>query len=269
MQVAVPKKKSLGLTLPTEPSIPSENLIDYTWLIYGEKKIGKTSLVAQFPNTLFLMFEPGGKSLSTYQRFCSTWDEFLGYIELLESTPAHGFKTICIDTANLAYDSCLQYVCRKAMIEHPSDEGYGKGWNKVKQEFFDAHKRIAALGVGFVAIAHANLDVKETRSGASFHTIEPDLTKQAAGFYAGVVDVIGYYHYVGNERFLQIAGDDFAQAGSRCTDNFKKPNGERITKIPMGKDAKEAYNNLVAAFNNNLTIELKEVVKKLPVRVVR
>ena len=59
--------KISGLTLPTEKSKPSSRLGDYTWLIYGAKKIGKTSLVAQFPETLILSFEPGTKALEVFQ----------------------------------------------------------------------------------------------------------------------------------------------------------------------------------------------------------
>ena len=48
---------------------------------------------------------------------------------------------------------------------------------------------------------------------------------------------------------MQIVGDDYVSA--KCpSQNFRIPSGERVERIPMGKSAKEAAKNLMAAFNN-------------------
>jgi len=65
--------------------------------------------------------------------------------------------------------------------------------------------------------------------------------------------VIGYYHIENNQRFLQIREDDFAMAGCRCEENFLTPDGQQIFKIPMGNTPKEAYDNIIKAFNNKQT----------------
>jgi hypothetical protein len=82
-------------------------------LIYGTKKIGKTSLAAQFPDALFMMFEPGGKALSIYQVDCSTWSNALGYLDLLEAQKKAGtlkYRTIVLDTGFEAFQKCFEYI---------------------------------------------------------------------------------------------------------------------------------------------------------------
>lgn len=232
-------------------STPSNRLEDYTWLIYGEKKIGKTSLVSHFPSALFCMFEPGGKALSIRQTpTLDHWEQFLGYIALLEKD-TQGIKTVVIDPGNIAYERCLDFVCRRENISHPGKvQDWGASWKLISKEFQSAHLRLAKLNLGFIVLAHAKLMNMETRSGQTFTKVIPVMSGSTEEFYAGVIDIIGYYQYFGAERFLQIRGDDFAQAGCRCEQNFLTKSGEPIIRIPMGKSSKEAYQNIVRAFNN-------------------
>jgi len=243
--------KKISVSLPTIKSTPSNNLEDYTWMIHGEKKIGKTSLVSHFDNLLFLMFEPGGKSLEIFQTPTITdWAEAKAYVKELESSE-HDFKNVCIDPGNQAYERCLEYVCKQNGIIHPGGQNdYGQSWKKVSSEFQSLHIDIAHSGMGFIVIAHSKEVDKETRTGETFSKVVPVLSGSTEEFYAGIVDIIAYYHYVGGKRFLQIRGDDYVQAGARCENNFLTPSGEQVFRIPMGDSSKEGYKNLVKAFNN-------------------
>lgn len=240
----------IDFDLPTEASEPSTFIGDYTFLIYGSKKIGKTSLAAQFPGALGFEFEPGGKALSMYQLPCKSWAIFKQAIAKLYAAP-HKFKTFVIDTGAIAYERCMEYVCAKAEIAHPGDEGYGKGWKRVASEL---QAQMSAMfmhpGCGSLILCHDKVEEIETRTGKKYNKTIPDLSGQASSYFAGVIDVIGYYHIQDNKRWLQIREDDYAIAGCRPELNFLTPSGEQIFKIPMGNSAKEAYNNLVKAFNN-------------------
>lgn len=248
------KTASVSTPMPTSlPTIskPSQRLEDYTWLIYGEKKIGKTSLVSHFPSAMFCMFEPGGKALAIRQTpTIDRWEQFLQYIALLEKD-TQGVKTVVIDPGNIAYDRCLDFICESENITHPGKvQDWGASWKLISQEFQKAHLRLAKLNLGFIVLAHAKVVNMETRSGQTFTKVIPVMSGSTEEFYAGVIDIIGYYHYFGAERFLQIRGDDFAQAGCRCESNFLTKSGEPIVRIPMGRSSKQAYENIVRAFNN-------------------
>lgn len=239
----------IEIELPTELSTPSSSIGDYTWLIYGEKKIGKTSLSSQFPKALSLMFEAGGKALKMFQMPMPSWAHFKQTVDKL-SEEEHKFQTLVIDTGAIAFDRCMEYVCEKNEMVHPSDEGYGKGWDKVKKEFQGTCLRAMSLDLGTVILAHDTLKEVETRSGRKYQQIQPALSGQAEAFFAGVIDTIAYYHYEGSERFLQIRGDEKVICGTRCAKNFIALDGKPVHKIPMGKSEVEAYANIVKAFNN-------------------
>lgn len=238
----------LGITLPTELSEPSHSIGDYSFLIYGSKKIGKTSLASQFPKSLAFMFEPGGTALRLLQQPCPSWAHFKQSIDKIPKPCP--YKTFIVDTASVGYDRCMEYTCAKASIDHPSDEGYGKGWDKVKKELASQLSRLMLINAGLVALAHDKAQEIETKSGRKFTKIMPNLTGQAESYFSATIDVIGYYHIEDNQRWLQIREDDFAVAGCRCEENFLTPDGQQIFKIPMGNSPQEAYKNLIKAFNN-------------------
>jgi len=248
------KKKSsvgLGLSLPTEPHVPTKNLQDYTWMFIGVKKIGKTSLAVQFEGSLLFKFEPGGKSLPCYQVSVPTWDHFREYVRLMKVSKK--YKLAVIDTATIAYDRNLEYVCRKNNIVHPGAvDDYGTSWSKVRTEFEAVHGQIFSQDMGLIVITHLREVTAQTRGGNKFSKSVPALSSQADEFYAGVIDNIIYYERdeFGKPWMTIRAYDDYIVAGTRCTENFFTPNGKPIYRIPAGKSAKEAYRNLVRAFNN-------------------
>ena len=245
------RDSSDDLSLPTKVSTPSQSFQDYTWLIYGDRKIGKTSLVAQFDKTFIMSFEPGTKALEVMQRDVPKWEHFKKYVELLKDDKE--FKTVAIDTGALAYERCMEFVCARDGMEHPSDGSYGKGWKAVQIEFMLQHSDLFNTGKGIFVLAHSKEKTITSLSGTEYQVIGPDLSGQADGYYAGVIDNICYYHYMGKKRYLRIRGSENVIAGTRCEGKFLTPGGEQIVNIPMGNCAEEAHANLLKAFNNKQT----------------
>lgn len=244
-------------SLPTEKSKPATKIHQFTWLIYGKKKIGKTTLVTQFPKCVMFLFEPGSKAISAFKvpvdREClSNWGDALSHIKLLKKRSSHPFQTVCFDPGNKAYEMCLRHVCKKLGITHPGKQNdYGASWHAVSEEFQDVHSRLAGMGMAFVVIAHEkSKEIEDPDTGVTYDVIMPRFPGGASDFYEGVIDNIGYYHYVGRRRYLQIRGTQTVVAGTRCQNNFLTPEGAPIFKIPMGDSCGEAFRNIVKAFNN-------------------
>lgn len=250
------RDSELDLELPQEKSEPSDALQDYSLLIYGRKKIGKTTLASQFDGALFLMCEPGGKALRIRQVPVRNWPEFRGYVELAIKDKAT--RTVVIDTTDFAYEYCLDYVCEKMAIDHPSDEGYGKGWKAVRAEFTEVISNLLHSGKGVIFISHSKDEEFKTRKSETYSKIVSSMPGQAKDVLEGLVDIWANYDYDGKRRILVIGGNDEVDAGHRIEGRFKYPSGEPIEIIPMGRSPKEGYRNFVDAFNNHMPGERKD-----------
>ncbi len=241
-----------ALALPKALSEPKTSLLDYSLLIYGEKKIGKTSLCAEFPGAFFLMCEPGGKSLRIFQKPVAKWRDFVGYVDLLEKG-GHGFKTVVVDTVDKAYERCWEHMLIKLCITHPHDENdYGKSWGLIEAEFVKQMTRLLNLPLGVVFISHATEKKVKTLDGDEFERIEPTMQNQANKFLTGIIDTWAYYGYKDGTRQLVVDGDDYIGAGTRLQENFRHTDGTRVKRIPLGDSPKEAFAALQAAFANKL-----------------
>lgn len=271
---------SSDLTLPSEMSKPKVRMEDYSWLIYGEKKIGKTSMLAYAgedapgKKVFFMMCEPGGKALNIYQRPVRNWRDFMGYVSLIVKSKEFG--TVVIDTADFAYDMCLEYVCKEKGIEHPTDEGWGKGWKAVKQAFTREIKRLLDSGKGVFFTSHSRDREVKSRLGDEYHKTEPSLSSQAKEVLEGIIDIWVYYTYEKGRRVMQIEGNDTVAAGHRLGEmgRFKYSNGEPIKQIVASSSAKETFEVLRKAFESKLEkggsdspTQAKQQIKKFKFKV--
>jgi len=252
--------------LPTERSKPSESLGDYTWLIFGEKKIGKTTLTAQMGEVLHALTEPGGKALSLYPAKIDSWRKFRKMVRKLKKDKQ--YDTVVLDICDPLYGMAEDYTCEKLAIPDLAAEDWGKGWREHRKEFEREIRGLLNLGKGVVFISHAQEQEIETRDGKTYDRVMPTMHKRMRELIEGIVDVWAYYGYDGKRRVLQILGDDHVSAGHRLEGRFQTPDGRPLRIIDMGRSAAEAYENIVSAFNNeyvptkNRDVDEEEVVKK-------
>ncbi len=252
-----PVKEKVSVKLPSKKNKPSENLSDYSILLYGAKKIGKTSLAAKFPDAFFLSFEPGTKALEVFASPVNSWDEFEGYLKLLEDGD-HKYNTVVVDTADIMYEYAFRKICEKEMIDDPNDmNDFGKTWKRIKKLFADGIIRLLNLNVGVILISHDTEKDFELRDGSTINRVQPTMSRQAMEVVEAIVDIICNYAYSGEQRVLRIDGSQSTVAGCRLENNFvvkgSKPRtaGGSIISIPMGCTSDEAYDNFIKAFNNN------------------
>jgi hypothetical protein len=253
------KQTQYSYELPTERSVPKTSIGDYIILLFGEKKIGKTMLSAQFPDTFHVMWEPGGKALEIYQTEFADWETFKRAITKLRSDKR--FKTIVIDTVDLAFKAADAYACAKLAIDDPADEEWGKGWRAIRKEFERQIHRLLSAGKGVIFISHAVEREIKTRRGSSSHRLVSTMPRQASEIIEGLVDVWACFSYDGDERVLIIGGDEDVSAGHRLDNRFRWK-GNAIRKIAMGDSAEEGYQNFVDAFNNRYDPQSKNKGEK-------
>src|SRR6478672_10682463 len=98
-----------GFVMPAAKHKPMSHVWDYILLLFGEKKIGKTSMLAEnADNTFFFMFEPGDKALEVYSHLFTRWPDFKVAVKAFIKDPR--FKVGVIDTVDLAYKMAESYA---------------------------------------------------------------------------------------------------------------------------------------------------------------
>lgn len=251
--------KEIDLTswnLPEEKNVPVQSLKDITTLIYGEQKIGKTTLASQFGEVLFFSFESGTNSQNVFATKPMTdWRQFLHLITQLESKVLSKenlkYDMACLDTGHAGYDRALEWICLRDGIIHPGKiKDYGASWKAVLTEFAAAHNRIVATGLGLIIISHSRIRDRDNREGGTYSRIEPCFSESAELYYKAVCDIVGYYHIISGKRYLLIQPEEDIVAGHRVDGRFLTTNGDPIYRIPMGNSKEEAFINLKEAFKN-------------------
>lgn len=252
--------------LPTSASEPKRNIEDFSFWFFGRPKVGKTTLAEQFKlggkPPIHIFAEPGGKAISNFQVLIRKWNDAPKYLELIEQSDRFGAAVV--DTVEALYQHSWNYQQKTMGWDHPSDLGYGKGWSAVKEPVLRFLDRVLGMpDKGAILISHAKTGTRSTADGDEVEDIHPNLSGAMLEDVAGMVDVIGYYFRSRGQNWLRIRPADNIMAGCRLEENFRFSDGSPVDVIPMGNSKEVAYQNLIAAFNNELDRPEPEKKKKL------
>lgn len=247
--VGVPTPSPVGI-LPKSKNIPRARMSEYTWLIYGQPGIGKTSLANDFDNPLILACEPGTKHLECYSVAIKDWNDIRQVVSALQND-SHEFKTIVIDTVDLFHRYAVNDLCAARKIEHPSDEAYGKGSDMVKNKIYNSLGILTGLGLGVVLISHEKQRAVKTRT-MEYTVTCPSLSDSAAALYVGYADIVGYCHFdkeTQSNRYICFLGNDYLVAKARTSEEISLPPEVLIPNV--GEDRLTA--NIRSHFKGEIT----------------
>ena len=171
------------MTLPTEKNTPGQNPLRKKILVYGEPKVGKSTMASKlFPEAIFLATDPTGlEELPVFKVDVRDWTTFrkVGQ-EIAQGN--HPFEAIVIDTVDELSRFCAEEVLSKLPgarpgggYRHASDWDYGKGWNAISEEFRLRVAKISALGLPVVFISHAKSRTDKDRAGQEVTRYSPDI----------------------------------------------------------------------------------------------
>ena len=180
------------MKLPETPHKPNNNGLPegIVYFIYGNPKVGKSTLASQFPKPLFLATEPGLSGLGgIYHVPITTAGEIRAVHKLLEADGA-SFRTLVIDTIDRFVEIVQDGVCRKLGARHPADLGYGRGWYEVRRAVMEWLLKFGDLGRTLVLISHARERIDETAQRPP--RITPNLSNSLSEAILSWCDVILY-----------------------------------------------------------------------------
>ena len=180
-----------------EPHKVSRDLSGYITFIYGPAKCGKTTFGSQMPGALLLAFERGYNALpGVIAQDITTWGEMKQVVrELKKPEVKERFKSLIVDTADIAADCCQKYMCNQLGIENIGDGGWSvNGWAKYKKEFEDTFRTLTQLGYAVVFISHDKEKTIAPQNAKEYQQIGSSMQSSALSIIENMSDIIGYAH---------------------------------------------------------------------------
>lgn len=143
------------------------------------------------------------------------------YRELKKPEVKERFKTLIIDTVDLAAKYCTNYICNQQDITELGDLPYGKGYNLMRNEFESIFNSLAQMGYAIIFISHAQDTVITTEDDTEYLKIIPSLSPaKVNAIIENMADIYGYAHTKNNDGTGQAvltirANDDSIACGCR------------------------------------------------------
>ena len=242
--------------LSIQPHKVSRDLSGYITFVYGPPKCGKTTFGVKMPGALLLAFERGYNALpGVIAQDITTWGEMKQVVRDLKKPEVKArFKSLIIDTADIAADCCQKYICNQLGIENIGDGGWGtNGWAKYKKEFEDTFRTLTQLGYAVVFISHAKEKTIKPQNGQEYQEIGSSMQSSALAIIENMSDIIGYAHTkvdtTGESRVvLTLRSPD---GSIRCGGRFKYIANEiDFTYDALTKAINDAIDKEAAETNN-------------------
>lgn len=232
-----------------EPTTLSRDLTGYLTYLYGEPKVGKTTL-ARDMGCLILACENGTRAMTgAYAVPIRSWSDIRNVMRLCKDEKMKArYKGIAIDTVDLAGAYCEKYVCNQLGIATLGEGGWTKnGWATFKKEFEEVFRTMSMEGYAILFISHSKDKEFKNPDGTSYNKIIPTASASISEIVKGMCDIIAYgYQETGtNNRFMVLRSDGSIEAGSRFT--------YMDSVIPFG------YQSLVDAINRAIDKEGQSV----------
>jgi len=238
--------------LQIEPHKVSRDLSGYITYVYGIPKVGKTTFGSQFPGALILAFERGYNALpGVIAQDITTWGEFKQVLRELKKPEVQAvYKSIIIDTVDIAASLCEKYICNQLGIENIGDGGWStNGWSKYKKEFEDSFRTIAQLGYAVCFISHSADKTFKKKDGTEYNQMVPTAQKSANEIIKGMADIYACADIINGERRLILRSLD-GSVDTGCRFKYIEP------EIPF------SYQSLVEALNKAIDQEAAETNNK-------
>lgn len=204
-------------------------------VLYGEKKIGKSSFGSEAPKPIFVTTEDGVDNIDVDQYpVPKSWEGLLANISAI-AEGSHDYKTMVIDTLGGAVDLAALYVCTTQFGGDFGAKGFGsfaKGWAATSEEMRRLLPTLDTCrnkGMTVLLLAHTGIQNVKNPIDGDYQKFSPDMDKRIWSRFAAWSDIIlraDYEHSITEKegskkvvstdtRIIYAAGSMAADAGTR------------------------------------------------------
>ena len=209
------------LKLPTQP-VKAERKSPKSIIIFGQSKIGKTTLLSKLNNCLIIDTENGTDYIEALKVKANSYQDLLKIYKALQASDAPQYDYIALDTVDKIYEWCEALTINEYNKSNPdapiADIGgipYGAGYGVVRGKVMNIINAFNKISKHLIIIGH----LKKSLVGSELVeviTSSLDLTGKMKNILMADVDAIGLiYRKEGNVR-ISFKTSDELEAGSRC-----------------------------------------------------
>lgn len=247
---------------------PSDNFDDYMITIYGPKGSGKTTAIADFPDSLTLQAEPMRKGLRIRQLNLQkhTAKEIMnGEQDLWKAVLAttqvwvddESIKRLNFDSVDIFYEACYHSVCASHRVESPAQAGKSGPdiWNEIRDEFAAYFDTLKATRLGVTFTSHVKEREEATLDGGKMGYAAPSCSPACLKYVKQAVDIVLFYGWYNGYRAMMVRDDTNASfVAPGVEGKFLQPNGKPIYIFPVPDKIKQPgasiYEAIKKAFSN-------------------
>ncbi len=190
------------------PRVSAKRFQDTFSCLYGPTKIGKSTLASLIPGTYLLATEPGYEWLNVRVTDVPNWKTFKKFVEYMENHPKDvaSVKMWVVDTVDNLSQMCIEGICFDWGLTDISDEGWGRAWQELRQEFTFWILRLKALGPGVLFISHERQREFSSRK-IKLNKDSMDLPGTTYSVVSYLCDVILHMRYVKQSHKAEEIGE--------------------------------------------------------------
>lgn len=208
--------------LNIKPTVVSKDLRSKIIFTAGAPKVGKSTMASKFPKALFAATEVGTNALNgVYVQPIKKWTDFRKFVkELGKKEVQENFETIVIDTVDILWDLCEDFILSSNGVTKVGDIPFGAGYGMIAKEFDKKVREIPMLGYGLVLISHSTQVKITSIDGKETEQFQSTLSKRAKTIVNRMADISGHILPIVNEEGEQeirlfMRETPLVQAGSR------------------------------------------------------
>jgi len=168
--------------------------------LYGPGGVGKSTFAATAPNAVFLGTDDGVATMDVASfPTPKTWQNVKAAISDL-LVEEHQFETLVIDTINGLESLLLAYVCQEAKVKsiEDVDGGFGKGYVRAEEEWFEFYKSLKRLRqkMNVIVLGHSTVkSVEDPYENERFDRFILKMDKRAAALLHESVDCMFFANF--------------------------------------------------------------------------
>ena len=171
--------------------MPTFDLHSEKIILYGDWKIGKTSLVASMPfDVYFIAAEKGQSKVAFYGENAPDWTTFQSLVAEVKTSTK--FKMICIDTIDALWYLYLNHFNKVNNVTWEGDLKWGKGSALLVRGFIQEFMALQHSGKGFFLLAHEKETIDAEGNGRIIPNLPQDKENRIRDAICGMCDYIIY-----------------------------------------------------------------------------